>query len=116
MTGAFRIEDFPVPGVGRMPQRNRRIAKKAADDIRSFRFATIADAANAYIGELTGPIGRHYNPEDRRKDLSKYIYEDLKGGSKSMHVFWAMSEFTKRRNRQARSKRSAETANRFLSK
>ena len=61
-------------------------------------------------------MGRNYNPEDRRKDLATYVYEDLKTGPKSLHVFWAISEFTKRRNRQFKAKRKAELIDRILSK
>ncbi|WP_143542914.1 hypothetical protein [Cereibacter azotoformans] len=116
MVGPYRIEACPVPFIGRKPQRNREVATKAANDIRSFRFATIADAVECYLPELTGPMGRNYNPEDRRKDLATYVYEDLKTGPKSLHVFWAISEFTKRRNRQFKAKRKAELIDRILSK
>lgn len=80
----------------RKPQRNRVIAKKAADDIRAFRFACIYEAADAYFPELAGGKGE----KERRKNFVKYVYEDLEKGPKSIHVFWAMSRYSIKRNEQ----------------
>lgn len=99
----------------RKPQRNREIAAKAANDIRAFRFVTIYEAVDDYFPELTGTLGRNYNPADRRKDLATYIYEDLKAGPKSLHVFWALSDFSKRRNRQRKAERKSALFSRFMS-
>ncbi|MDD8024614.1 MAG: hypothetical protein PHX82_16080 [Paracoccaceae bacterium] len=100
----------------RKPQYNREVAAKAANDIRAFRFATIYDAVDQYFPELTGTLGRNYNPADRRKDFATYIFEDLKAGPKSLHVFWALADFSKRQNRQRKHQRNAELISRFMSK
>ena len=92
----FVVQFAPSSLSKRRPQRNRVIAKKAADDIRARTFDCIYDAVSVHFSELAGKSGER----ERRKDFARYIYEDLKNGPKSLHVFFAMSKYSKKRNEQ----------------
>ncbi|MFN3722275.1 MAG: hypothetical protein ACK4VZ_04460 [Paracoccaceae bacterium] len=98
---------------GRRPQRNRLIARKAADDIRGGKFETIREAASAYFIELVGELKRNKDYKDNMIDFEKYIYEDLKSGPKSLRVFFIMAE-RKDKRKAALSRKTKERLQREL--
>lgn len=99
---------------GRIPQRNRLIAMKAADDIRAHKLSCIYEAADKYLPELAGITSE----KERRKDFARYIFEDLMKGPKSLHVFQATSRYSKKRNEQPliRATRHAKVISYFKNK
>lgn len=104
---------IPIPRrkVGR--NRKREFAVAAADDIRKGVFNSIGDAAERHFGKHIGyksaPTKRDIqgNLKDRYKDFRRYIFEELKGGEKTMRIFRIMSDYTRKRRKLPNMKRKA---------